>query len=66
MVDEVYSSVLDIKVKPEFHKYLIGKKRANVKRVCCKNNVHSFLCIFMTVFMIVDSRPNQYQNNFPT
>ncbi|VVC39754.1 K Homology domain,K Homology domain, type 1 [Cinara cedri] len=33
MVDEVYSSVLDIKVKPEFHKYLIGKKRANVKRI---------------------------------
>lgn len=33
MVDEVHNSVIDIKVKPEFHKYLIGKKRANVKRV---------------------------------
>jgi len=35
MVDEVHNSVVDLKVKPEFHKYLIGKKRANVKRVNC-------------------------------
>ncbi|XP_022182851.1 vigilin [Myzus persicae] len=33
MVDEVHNSVIDLKVKPEFHKYLIGKKRANVKRI---------------------------------
>lgn len=33
MVDEVHTSVVDLKVKPEFHKYLIGKKRTNVKRV---------------------------------
>lgn len=33
MVDEVHTSVVDLKVKPEFHKYLIGKKRTNVKRI---------------------------------
>ncbi|XP_050546345.1 vigilin [Daktulosphaira vitifoliae] len=33
MVDEVHSYVLDLKVKPEFHKYLIGKKRSNVNRI---------------------------------
>lgn len=43
MVDEVHNSVIDFKVKPEFHKYLIGKKRANVKRVNCCINLYIIL-----------------------
>ncbi|XP_029347773.1 vigilin-like [Acyrthosiphon pisum] len=33
MVDEFHTSVIDLKVKPEFHKYLNREKRANIKRI---------------------------------
>lgn len=64
MVDEVHTSVVDLKVKPEFHKYLIGKKRTNVKRVYYLINYFYINFYKIIFYLIADSRFNKHKNNF--